>query len=392
MEKIKIVHCPTYEKDDWYIKGCKELKNYFDEIGLETLDGSVKKYIYFIENSEWTVRFTPIGVKRYEISFEEFVIKHKKEEVKMSTEKKILWNEITPDTNLGDIEFLRYHPLILQAIQERSRDQCLNPFIRCYSADTSSGGFDWDSNLNLNDIKNDPGIFYIKNHDIKYKFNIGVKLRIFKSGFGADITSVNQTVTVIERGMYLLGPGYRVTAPSVGYTNSDNGDYNCMVGEETFLSLIEEDKKPSPSSTGEKKILVDTIGRKVIKASEVTSDTNLGEINFLKNHPKILLRIEELSRYKCLNPFIINSYVDSLQGGFSWSSSPEGFNFWENIFKNRLTEVFYNKYKVSPTLDTPIFKDPLKNYEVCREKAIKDLGEEPKLNLKRRIIKLSRSE
>lgn len=72
---------------------------------------------------------------------------------------------------------------------------------------------------------------------------------------------------------------------------------------------------------------------------------DLGEIEFLRDHPKIIKRIIELSVNKSIQPFIKNSCASYDEGGFSWADTIEKETFWANILGgNNDVEYFYTKY------------------------------------------------
>lgn len=72
---------------------------------------------------------------------------------------------------------------------------------------------------------------------------------------------------------------------------------------------------------------------------------NLGEIEYLRNHPMILKRIKELSKDKSLKSFIENSSSSEHTGGFNWDTTPEGHVFWAEILAGSYNaEHFYTIY------------------------------------------------
>lgn len=70
----------------------------------------------------------------------------------------------------------------------------------------------------------------------------------------------------------------------------------------------------------------------------------LGDIEFLREHPKILERLIELSNKKSLVPFIRNRMCTVSAGGFKWECSPEGYTFWNKVLYYKNTHLFYEKY------------------------------------------------
>lgn len=73
---------------------------------------------------------------------------------------------------------------------------------------------------------------------------------------------------------------------------------------------------------------------------------DLGDIEFLREHPNILLRLMERSDRDDLQPFIAGRDADYRQGGFSWGQSPEGFDFWNEILREYRVNRYYEKYPI----------------------------------------------
>ena len=65
-----------------------------------------------------------------------------------------------------------------------------------------------------------------------------------------------------------------------------------------------------------------------------------GAIAFLREYNDILKLIYQ----RCEKTYDLQSYGLSHKGGFRWSGSVEGFNFWSDIFDRDKVEVFYEKY------------------------------------------------
>ncbi len=90
------------------------------------------------------------------------------------------------------------------------------------------------------------------------------------------------------------------------------------------------------------------LNKSIIKEIELNPATgypkDLGDIQFLEFHPKILDRIVELSIAQSIEPFIKNRTAGRSEKGFIHSSSPEGDIFWTNVLHSRNPEHFYTKY------------------------------------------------
>lgn len=72
------------------------------------------------------------------------------------------------------------------------------------------------------------------NKEIKYKFKIGDKVEIVKSGYGCGTESKGEVVTILELGTYSGKPAYRITTDHKGITNSKDGLFGGMCLEESF--------------------------------------------------------------------------------------------------------------------------------------------------------------
>lgn len=77
---------------------------------------------------------------------------------------------------------------------------------------------------------------------------------------------------------------------------------------------------------------------------ELDIPEDLGEIEFLREHPKILIKLIERSRDKSLEPFIYTIYSFETSGGFSWEESVEGYDFWQDILQREDLNTFYERY------------------------------------------------
>lgn len=71
----------------------------------------------------------------------------------------------------------------------------------------------------------------------KYKFNIGDKVKVIKSGYGC--TEIGKEVTITERGKCADDPGYKVN-PAIGNTKS--GKFGGFIGEVSF-ELVSKDEE-----------------------------------------------------------------------------------------------------------------------------------------------------
>jgi MoxR-like ATPase len=70
-----------------------------------------------------------------------------------------------------------------------------------------------------------------------HKFNVGDKVRVTQSGTGCAPEEIDMEVTIIERGDYSYGPGYRVD-PAIGNTLSNF--YEGFIGEESFELVVKK--------------------------------------------------------------------------------------------------------------------------------------------------------
>jgi MoxR-like ATPase len=70
-----------------------------------------------------------------------------------------------------------------------------------------------------------------------HKFNVGDKVRVTQSGFGCAPEEIDMEVTIIERGDYSYGSGYRVDPP-IG--NSKTDFYEGFIGEESFELVLKK--------------------------------------------------------------------------------------------------------------------------------------------------------
>lgn len=71
---------------------------------------------------------------------------------------------------------------------------------------------------------------------------------------------------------------------------------------------------------------------------------NLIEIEFLREHPQILQKLIDYSESKSLEPFVRCYGASEHDGGFHWSRTSEGKDFWSKVLTHRDTNHFYKKY------------------------------------------------
>lgn len=71
---------------------------------------------------------------------------------------------------------------------------------------------------------------------------------------------------------------------------------------------------------------------------------NLGQIEFLRDHPSILEHLIRNSRDKSLSAYIDTKQADSKDGGFVWKDTREGHHFWEAILVDLNTDIYYSRY------------------------------------------------
>ena len=87
-----------------------------------------------------------------------------------------------------------------------------------------------------------------------------------------------------------------------------------------------------------------TLKKKKYKKLEISNIFNLGEIEFLRNHPRIIKEIIKRSKSKNINIFINQINEEYSEGGFNWNEQIEGDQFWYSILVNKNTNTFYEKY------------------------------------------------
>ena len=71
---------------------------------------------------------------------------------------------------------------------------------------------------------------------------------------------------------------------------------------------------------------------------------DLGDIEFLRDHPEIRRVLIIKSRNFSLEPFIKNRYADFKDGGFAWREASEGHSFWDIVLGEKNPIHFYTKY------------------------------------------------
>ena len=69
---------------------------------------------------------------------------------------------------------------------------------------------------------------------MKYKYKIGDKVKIIKSGDGYNPAAIGCVVEILKLGVYCGKKGYQTTIPSRGNSNAEDGDFNYMAGERSF--------------------------------------------------------------------------------------------------------------------------------------------------------------
>lgn len=74
---------------------------------------------------------------------------------------------------------------------------------------------------------------------------------------------------------------------------------------------------------------------------EIKLPEDLGQIEFLRNHPAILEKLVEYSRDKSLEAFVRSGV---LQDDFNWNTTKEGLAFWIKIIEYENTAPFYELY------------------------------------------------
>lgn len=82
----------------------------------------------------------------------------------------------------------------------------------------------------------------------------------------------------------------------------------------------------------------------------------------------ILIRQKEQGSSPDLSVFQNDSHADRDQGGFRWSTTPEGFTFWQEI-------LYYKNYNVFHTYYNVVWKNPFQT----EKDNIKKLKEKYKL-------------
>lgn len=71
---------------------------------------------------------------------------------------------------------------------------------------------------------------------------------------------------------------------------------------------------------------------------------DLGDVEFLRNHPTILKMLIERSSAKSLDPFIKNRRASVYSRGFSWRFSQGGWDFWDEVLGEKNPDHFYTLY------------------------------------------------
>lgn len=82
-------------------------------------------------------------------------------------------------------------------------------------------------------------------NNMKYKFKIGDKVKIVKSGYGCSPSSVTHKVIITELGKYLDRPGYKIDNLEID-TNSKNNRYQGFIDEQSFELVEQSEEKWIP--------------------------------------------------------------------------------------------------------------------------------------------------
>lgn len=75
---------------------------------------------------------------------------------------------------------------------------------------------------------------------MKPKFEIGMRVKVIRSGSGCAPEEEGKIVRIIEIGEYNYEVGYKVS-PAIG--NTETGAYNGFIGEDSFESAGEDFQK-----------------------------------------------------------------------------------------------------------------------------------------------------
>lgn len=109
----------------------------------ELVAGSVSWNLYPLSDSHGVQH---LENNRHGVNFDSSCFKQiTQEKYHEILEQQLQWESIEElHSNLGDIEFLREHPLILHKLIELSRDKSLAPFINNKASGYDEGGIDWE--------------------------------------------------------------------------------------------------------------------------------------------------------------------------------------------------------------------------------------------------------
>ncbi len=69
---------------------------------------------------------------------------------------------------------------------------------------------------------------------MEYKFEIGDQVKIIESGDGCGRGVLGEIVTILEKGIYISIPGYKISDTTKPNTNSMTGNYDGFCGETSF--------------------------------------------------------------------------------------------------------------------------------------------------------------
>lgn len=78
-----------------------------------------------------------------------------------------------------------------------------------------------------------------------------------------------------------------------------------------------------------------------IKNLEIEIPEDLGEIEFLREHPLILSELIKRSVDLSLKIYTLSCYAPKSMGGFNWHDTEEGFDFWDSVINDKNIDLFY---------------------------------------------------
>lgn len=157
-------------------------------------------------------------------------------------------------SNLGQIEFLRPHPRILQLLIERSKNNSLSPFIEHRSSDSADGGFTWRDSYEESTLKISGFWSRLLAHKWVDKFY--------------DIYPYSE-VSAVEKTIYCTTEEQRDHVKNEGYKWVLNDLYsyflNYMLSYQDFLQILKnrENEKTTTTNSNEKKTIIDNVPREI---------------------------------------------------------------------------------------------------------------------------------